>query len=58
MSMASIRVAWESKSEDLDGDGLPELFVTNFENEYNTLYQNLGGGLFLDATSTLRPGNR
>ena len=29
-------------AEDVDGDGLPELFVTNFANEYNTLYQNLG----------------
>ena len=34
-------------AEDVDGDGLPELFVTNFANEYNTLYQNLGGGSFL-----------
>jgi hypothetical protein len=37
-------------AEDVDGDGRPELFVTNFENEYNTLYQNLGNGMFLDAT--------
>ena len=39
------------EAEDLDGDGLPELFVTNFQDEYNTLYQNLGDGLWLDATS-------
>ncbi len=39
------------EAEDLDGDGLPELFVTNFQDEYNTLYQNLGEGLFLDATA-------
>jgi hypothetical protein len=38
-------------AEDLDGDGRPELFVTHFENEYNTLYHNLGRGLFVDATS-------
>ena len=31
-------------AEDVDGDGLPELFVTNFDNEYNTLYLNLGQG--------------
>ncbi len=28
-------------AEDLDGDGQPELFVTNFQEEYNTLYKNL-----------------
>ena len=38
-------------AEDIDGDGLPELFVTHFQNEYNTLYSNLGGGTFLDATA-------
>ena len=37
--------------EDVDGDGRPELFVTNFENEYNTLYHNLGKAAFIDATS-------
>ena len=36
-------------AEDVNGDGLPELFVTNFANEYATLYLNLGKGLFLDA---------
>jgi hypothetical protein len=36
--------------EDIDGDGRPELFVTNFANEYNTLYQNLGRGTFMDST--------
>ncbi len=37
-------------AEDVDGDGRPELFVTNFANEYNTLYRNLGRGYFFDAT--------
>jgi len=37
-------------AEDVNGDGLPELFVTNFANEYSTLYQNLGNGLFYDST--------
>jgi hypothetical protein len=35
---------------DLDGDLLPELFVTNFWLEPNTLYRNLGGGQFLDVS--------
>jgi hypothetical protein len=38
-------------AEDVDGDGRPELFITNFANEYNTLYRNLGRGYFLDATA-------
>ncbi|MFM7318792.1 MAG: FG-GAP repeat domain-containing protein [bacterium] len=38
-------------AEDFDGDGLPEIIVTNFANEPNTLYKNLGKGLFMDVTS-------
>lgn len=38
-------------AEDIDGDGLPELFVTNFANEYNTLYKNNGDGNFFDQTA-------
>lgn len=37
-------------AEDVDGDGLPELYVTNFAHEYNTLYQNLGNRGFFDNT--------
>jgi hypothetical protein len=37
-------------AEDINGDGLPELFVTNFSNEYSTLYQNFGNGIFYDNT--------
>ena len=35
---------------DTDGDGYPELFVTNFSEELNTLYQNLGDGNFEDVS--------
>jgi hypothetical protein len=37
-------------AEDLDGDLLPELFVTNFWLEPNTLYSNLGSGQFIDSS--------
>jgi hypothetical protein len=35
---------------DVDGDGLPELWVTNYWGETNNLYHNLGGGLFTDIS--------
>jgi hypothetical protein len=35
---------------DVDGNGYPELFVTNFSNELNTLYENRGDGLFEDVS--------
>jgi hypothetical protein len=35
---------------DVDGDGLAEIFVTNFYQEHNTLYQNLGKNLFHDVS--------
>ena len=38
-------------AEDIDGDGLPEIIVTNFANEPNTIYRNLGQGLFMDETA-------
>jgi len=36
---------------DANGDGLLDLFVTNFSHDYNTLYLNHGRGGFLDATA-------
>jgi len=35
---------------DYDGDGNLDLFVTNFDNEYNALYKNLGSNGFLDVS--------
>lgn len=38
--------------QDVDGDGRPELFVTNFRGQPNTLYQNLDGKNFLDVSAS------
>ncbi len=38
---------------DLDGDGLPDLAVTNFYGESTTFYRNLGGGLFTDDSAAV-----
>jgi hypothetical protein len=35
---------------DFDGDGLPDIFLTAFSREYNTLYRNLGKLQFDDVT--------
>ena len=36
---------------DVNGDGLPDLAVTNFYNEYTALYLNLGDGVFSDHSA-------
>jgi hypothetical protein len=36
---------------DVDGNGYPDVFVTNFSQDTNTLYLNLGTGLFEDRTA-------
>ncbi len=41
---------------DVDRDGRMDIIVTNFDFETNTLYRNLGGGLFLDATAAFGIG--
>ena len=47
---AGMGIAWG----DANRDGLLDLYVTNFVDDYNTLYENLGGGLFEDATRRAR----
>jgi tetratricopeptide (TPR) repeat protein len=38
---------------DLDGDGRPDLLVTNFYGESTSYFRNLGGGTFTDATAAV-----
>jgi enediyne biosynthesis protein E4 len=40
-------------ADDLDGDGRPDLAVTNFFDESTTLFHNLGGGQFADHTGAV-----
>lgn len=48
----SMGVAWG----DYDNDGLLDLFVTNFDKQYNTLYRNLGSKGFLDVSLQSKVG--
>ena len=36
--------------DDYDGNGLPDIFVTNFSHDSNTLYRNLGANTFVDVS--------
>jgi enediyne biosynthesis protein E4 len=36
---------------DVDGNGFPDIFVTNFSEELNTLYANRGDGVFEDVSA-------
>jgi hypothetical protein len=40
-------------SGDVNGDGRPDLVVTNFSDDYDTLYLNQGGLTFLDSSDLL-----
>ena len=42
-----------ASAADVDGDGRVDLFVTNFHNDHNTLYRNLGDCSFEDAADRL-----
>jgi hypothetical protein len=48
----STRAGMGVDAEDVNGDGLPDLLVTNFWNEAVALFTNLGAGLFQDRTRT------
>jgi hypothetical protein len=43
-------------SGDFDADGKLDIYVTNFSDDYNTLYRNDGSGLFSDVTYRVRLG--
>jgi len=43
--------------DDFDNDGYPDLFITNFQWESNTLFHNLGDGSFVDETFTTGLGS-
>ena len=43
-------------SGDYDADGRPDLYVTNFSDDYNSLYRSDGSGLFSDVTYRARLG--
>ncbi|HIL07949.1 MAG TPA: CRTAC1 family protein [Candidatus Latescibacteria bacterium] len=45
---AGMGVAWG----DYDSDGDPDILVSHFEGEYNTLYRNDGNGRFADITAS------
>ena len=37
---------------DVDGDGLVEIFLTHLDEQTNTLYRNLGQGMFMDSSNS------
>ena len=42
---------------DYNADGLPDIFVTNFSEELNTLYENRGNGVFEDVSASAGLGS-
>jgi hypothetical protein len=51
--MWGVAAAWV----DVNNDGLLDLFVTNFDGEHNTLYENLGAKGFLDESLPSKLGS-
>jgi hypothetical protein len=52
VEQGSMGIAWG----DYDNDGKPDILVTNFDNEHNTLYKNLGAKGFLDVSMETQIG--
>jgi hypothetical protein len=48
--LGNARAGMGVDAADVSGDGRPELYVGNFQNESNLLYENLGEGCFQDAS--------
>jgi hypothetical protein len=42
---------------DVDGNGFPDIFVTNFSEELNALFQNRGDGIFEEVTAKVGLGS-
>ena len=52
---ARLRAAWGWISGDYDRDGLLDIYITHFSDDYNTLFRNLGQGRFRDMTRGAGP---
>ncbi len=52
VEQGSMGVSWG----DYDNDGRLDMFTTNFDNEHNTLYKNLGAKGFLDVSMETKVG--
>ncbi len=48
----NVRAGMGVDAEDVDGDGRPDLLVTNYFDEPNALFSNRGGGQFIERTRT------
>jgi enediyne biosynthesis protein E4 len=52
-SQGSFQAGMGTAVGDLDGDGLPDLIVTNFYGESTSFFKNMGKGMFADRTSAI-----
>jgi hypothetical protein len=49
----SVQAGMGVDAADVTGDGLPELFVTNFSNEHNSFYLNMSDGFFQESSQQI-----